>query len=167
MSKNTASAMSLGPSGGIGPRIRTKMGAATPLFVSWKKIDVTLAGGKSEHLVLSRPFSRRIHEASNSHSAWQSAFGADRASALGLNMIGQENLPPPPRWPLVPRDVKGEVTLREALASLRLHDLDDQLTRPDLDAHNESADEVSIINRRRQFDALADSLDDQRLDVGC
>jgi hypothetical protein len=49
-----------------------------------KKADVTLVCGKAEHLVLSRPFGRRIHETSNSHSAWQSAFES------GFDEIGGE-----------------------------------------------------------------------------
>jgi hypothetical protein len=36
--------------------------------------NVTLLSRKSEHLVLSGPFGRRVYEASNSHSAWQPAF---------------------------------------------------------------------------------------------
>jgi hypothetical protein len=42
--------------------------------------------------------------------------------------------------------VKGEVTLCAAFMSLRLDELDDHFTRPDLDARNVGVDEVSIID---------------------
>src|SRR5262245_10621975 len=74
------------------------------------------------------------------------SLGADRTSVLGFNGIRQEYLPPSFRWWLVPRDMKGEVTLCAAFASLRLDELDDQLARPDLDARNVGVGKVSIVN---------------------
>jgi hypothetical protein len=71
---------------------------------------------------------------------------ADRTSVSGFNGIRDEDLPPPFRRRLSPRDVKGEVTLCAAFMSLRLDELDDHFTRPDLDARNVGVDEVSIID---------------------
>src|SRR5262249_14685810 len=71
---------------------------------------------------------------------------ADRTSVLGLDGIRHEYLPPPFRQWLMPRDVKGEVTRCAAFASLRLDELDDQLTRLDFHARNVGVDEASISN---------------------
>ena len=47
-------------------------------------LQCRLLSRKSEHLVLSRPFRGRVHEASHSHSARQPAFNR------GLDEIGSE-----------------------------------------------------------------------------
>src|SRR5262245_22702994 len=73
------------------------------------------------------------------------SLGADRTSILGFNDIRHEYLPRPFRWWFAPRNVK-EVTLRAAFASLRLGELDDDLTRPALDARNVGVDAASIIS---------------------
>src|SRR5215510_15591020 len=52
--------------------------------ISWKNVDVTLIDRQPKHLVLSRPFRGRVHEASHSHSARQPAL--DRS----LDKIGSE-----------------------------------------------------------------------------
>ena len=61
---------------------------------------------------------------------------------LGFNGIRQENLPPPFRRRLVPWDMKSEVTLRARFCVLALDELDDQVTRPDLDARNVGIDDL-------------------------
>ena len=94
------------------------------------------------------------------------SLGADRTSVSGFNCIRDEDVPSSFRRWLLPRDVKGEVTLCAAFAALRLDELDDHLTRKDLDARYVGLDNVSIINRGRQLEALTDRTEDDRLDLG-